>query len=563
MNVAVGFIKTRIREITSLTREPVVLALVIICFVLLATFVLYPLYSVLRQSVLDDQDLFIGVKNYVHFFTNPYFRQVLYSTLLISTLATLGALSVGTVFAYAMTRTTIPLKSIFMVTAILPMITPPFVNAFAFILLLGRVGIINIYLEKLFHFKFIIYGWHGVVISQIITTFPLAFLVTSAAFSSFDRSLEDSAQDLGARDFRVFRTITLPLITPALMAATLLIYMTNLSAFGAPALLGGGLSVLAVEAVMQTLGVMDWGMGTTISIILLVPSFLLFYFQGVYRSKRSYVTVTGAPAHAEARPTPGKIRWPLFAFCSLISLIVFVIYAVIFAGGFAKVWGVDSALTLAHYRLLLVNAGRSIINSLWMASVGAFGAALVGLVIAYLIERKSFIGRKVMDLVGMLPYAVPGTMMGLGFVVAFNRPPLILTGTALIIILDYTFRRMPFGLRTGVSTLKQIDVALEEASADLGAKWVTTFRRVVLPLLKPAFIAGITFAFIRAITELTSTIFLVTPKWRVMAVDIYNFVEAGSLGMAAAMSSLLMAMVILLLLILYRVTGATASMFRI
>jgi iron(III) transport system permease protein len=563
MNVAVGFIKTRIREIRGLTREPVVLALVIICFVLLATFVLYPLYSVFRQSVLDDQDLFIGAKNYVHFFANPYFRQVLYNTLLISTLATLGALSVGTVFAYAMTRTTIPLKSIFMVTAILPMITPPFVNAFAFILLLGRVGIINIYLDKLFHFKFIIYGWHGVVISQIITTFPLAFLVTSAAFSSFDRSLEDSAQDLGARDFRVFRTITLPLITPALMAATLLIYMTNLSAFGAPALLGGGLSVLAVEAVMQTLGVMDWGMGTTISIILLVPSFLLFYFQGVYRSKRSYVTVTGAPAHAEARPTPGKIRWPLFAFCSLISLIVFVIYAVIFAGGFAKVWGVDSSLTLAHYRLLLVNAGRSIINSLWMASVGALGAALVGLVIAYLIERKSFIARKVMDLVGMLPYAVPGTMMGLGFVVAFNRPPLILTGTALIIILDYTFRRMPFGLRTGVSTLKQIDVALEEASADLGAKWVTTFRRVVLPLLKPAFIAGITFAFIRAITELTSTIFLVTPKWRVMAVDIYNFVEAGSLGMAAAMSSLLMAMVILLLLILYRVTGATASMFRI
>jgi iron(III) transport system permease protein len=561
--VAVGFIETRIKEIRNLTREPVVLALVIICLVLLATFVLYPLFSVFRQSVLDDEDLFIGVKNYIHFFTNPYFREVLYNTLLISTLATLGGLFVGTVFGYAMTRTTIPLKPIFMVTAILPMITPPFVNAFAFILLLGRVGIINIYLEKFFHFKFIIYGWHGVVISQIITTFPLAFLVTSAAFSSFDRSLEDSAQDLGARDFRVFRTITLPLITPALMAASLLIYMSNLSAFGAPALLGGGLSVLAVEAVMQTLGVMDWGMGTTISMILLVPSFLLFYFQGVYRSKRSYVTVTGAPAHAEARPTPGKIRWPLFIFCSLISLIVFIIYLVIFAGGFAKVWGVDSSLTLAHYKLLFINAGRSILNSLWMASVGALGAALVGLVIAYLIERKSFIGRKVMDFVGMLPYAVPGTMMGLGFVVAFNRPPLILTGTALIIILDYTFRRMPFGLRTGVSTLKQIDVALEEASADLGAKWVTTFRRVVLPLLKPAFIAGITFAFIRAITELTSTIFLVTPKWRVMAVDIYNFVEAGSLGMAAAMSSLLMAMVILLLLILYRVTGATASMFRI
>jgi iron(III) transport system permease protein len=295
---------------------------------------------------------------------------------------------VGTTFGYALTRTSIPLKPLFMITAILPMITPPFVNAFAFILLLGRMGVVNIFLEKYFHFKFIIYGWHGVVISQTITTFPLAFLVTSAAFSSFDTSLEDSAQDLGARDFRVFRTITLPLITPALMAASLLIFMSNLSAFGAPALLGGGLSVLAVEAVMQTLGVMDWGMGTTISIILLVPSFLLFYLQGVYKSKRSYVTVTGAPSHEQIQPTPGKIKWPLFGFLMLVTLSVFVLYIVIFAGGFAKVWGVDNSFSLAHYRLLFENTGRSIVNSLGMSSVGALCAALLGLMIAYLVERK-------------------------------------------------------------------------------------------------------------------------------------------------------------------------------
>ena len=167
-----------------------------------------------------------------------------------------------------------------------------------------------------------------------------------------------------------------------------------------------------------------------------------------------------------------------------------------------------------------------------------------------------------MDFLGTLPYAVPGTMMGLGFVMAFNKAPLILTGTAFILVLDYCIRRMPFGLRSGVSTLKQIDVAMEEASADLGAPWLTTFRKIVLPLMKPAFIAGITFAFIRAITELTSTIFLVTPRWRVMAVDIYNMVESGALGGAAAMSTLLMAVVILLLVILYRATGATTSMFR-
>ena len=557
-----SFIGEKVKELRVLSKDPLVLILMIFCFVLLATMVIYPLVAVLRQSALDDMGVFVGIGNYIAFFSNPYFRQVLYNTLFISTLATLGALFVGTVFGFAMTRTTVPFKPFFMITAILPMITPPFVNAFAFILLLGRVGVINVFLQKHFGFKFIIYGWHGIVISQIITTFPLAFLVTSAAFSSFDTALEDSAQDLGARYSRVFRTITLPLITPALMAASLLIYMTNLSAFGAPALLGGGLSVLSVEAVMQTLGVMDWGMGTTISIILLIPSFLLFYFQGVFKSKRSYVTVTGAPTHAEVRPTPGIIKWSLFAFLSLVSIVVFILYLVIFAGGFAKVWGVDSSFTLSHYRLIFANAGRSIVNSLWMSSAGAVGAALIGLMIAYLIERKIFFGRKTMDFVGMLPYAVPGTMMGLGFVIAFNRAPLILTGTAFILLLDYTIRRMPFGLRTGVSTLKQIDVAFEEASSDLGATWGTTFRKIILPLMKPAFIAGVTFAFIRAITELTSTIFLVTPKWRVMAVDIYNFVEAGSLGMAAAMSSLLMLMVIVIIILFYKLTGATTTMFR-
>jgi iron(III) transport system permease protein len=341
-----------------------------------------------------------------------------------------------------------------------------------------------------------------------------------------------------------------------------MVFMTNLSAFGAPALLGGGISVLAVESVIQTLGVLDWGMGTTLSVILLIPSFLLFYFQNWYRAKRSYVTITGAPAHTEIRKTPWRAKGPILAFCLFLSAIILITYLVIFLGGFSRVWGVDSSFTLNHYRLVFTNTLRSITNSVILSSIGAVFATILGLLIAYLLVRQDFLGRKAMDLLGTLPYAVPGTMMGLGLVVAFNKAPLILTGTAFIIVLDYAIRRMPFGLRSGVSTLKQIDVAMEEASADLGAPWFTTFRKIVLPLMKPAFIAGITFAFIRAITELTSTIFLVTPRWRVMAVDIYNMVESGALGGAAAMSTLLMAIVVIILLIIYRATGATASMFR-
>jgi iron(III) transport system permease protein len=543
-------------------KEPAVFTLAILTFGALFYFVAYPLYAVFRESVMNDAGNFVGPANYIKFIKSEYFRQVFYNTLFISGIATAGAVMIGMIFAYGMTRTDLPLKSLFMIMAILPMITPPFINAFALILLLGRNGVINVFLERWLGFKWVIYGYHGVILSEVLTTFPLAYLIISAAFSGLESTLEDSAQDLGAKPLTVLRTVTLPLITPAILAAALMVFMTNLSAFGAPALLGGGISVLAVESVIQTLGVLDWGMGTTISVMLLIPSFLLFYFQNWYRSKRSYVTITGAPASTEIQKTPWRIKGPIFGFCLLLSGIILVTYLVIFLGGFSRVWGVDSSFTLNHYRLVFTNTLRSITNSLILSSIGALFAALLGLLISYLVVRQSFAGRRVMDFLGTLPYAVPGTMMGLGFVVAFNKAPLILTGTAFIIVLDYCIRRMPFGLRSGVSTLKQIDVAMEEASADLGAPWFTTFRKIVLPLMKPAFIAGITFAFIRAITELTSTIFLVTPRWRVMAVDIYNMVESGALGGAAAMSTLLTAVVVIVLLGIYRLTGATASMFR-
>jgi iron(III) transport system permease protein len=543
-------------------KDPVVLVITLLVFGALFYFVAYPVYAVFRESLRNDAGQYVGLANYLVFVQSEYFRQVFYNTLFISIVATGGAVFVGLVFAYGLTRTDLPGKPLFMVAAILPMITPPFINAFALILLLGRNGVINVFLEEWLGFKLIIYGYHGVILSEILTTFPLAYLILSAALSGLDSTLEDSAQDLGARPLTVLRTVTLPLITPAILAATLMVFMTNLSAFGAPALLGGGISVLAVESVIQTLGVLDWGMGTTLSVVLLVPSFLLFYFQNRYRSQRSYVTVTGAPAHTEVRPTPWTIKGPVLAFCAACSAVILVTYLVVFLGGFSKVWGVDSSLTLNHYRLVFANTLSSIINSLLLSAIGALAATLLGMLIAYLLVRQDFRGKRVMDFLGTLPYAVPGTMMGLGFVVAFNQEPLVLTGTAFIIVLDYCIRRMPFGLRSGVATLKQIDVAMEEASADLGARWFTTFRKIVLPLMKPAFIAGITFAFIRAITELTSTIFLVTPKWRVMAVDIYNMVESGALGAAAAMSSLLMGIVIVVLAAIYRLTGATSSMFR-
>ena len=244
---------------SSRKKELALLIITLLTFGVLFYFVAYPLYAVFRESAMNEAGKYVGLANYINFFRSEYFRQVFYNTLFISVIATAGAVIVGMIFAYGMTRTDLPLKSLFMITALLPMITPPFINAFALILLLGRNGVVNVFLDRLLGFKFVIYGYHGVIISEILTTFPLAYLIISAAFSGLDSTLEDSAQDLGAKPWTVLCTVTLPLITPAIMAATLMVFMTNLSAFGAPALLGGGISVLAVESVIQTLGILDWG----------------------------------------------------------------------------------------------------------------------------------------------------------------------------------------------------------------------------------------------------------------------------------------------------------------
>lgn len=555
-----AYLARKVQEFSLLRREPIILALVLVFFLFLLLLIIYPLFMVLRESLLVEGET--STANYLTLISRPYFRQVIYNTLFISILGTAGAVACGLVFAFGMTRTDMPGKNLFLLTAILPMITPPFVNAFAFILLFGRVGIVNQVLERFLGFKYIIYGWHGVVLAHIFSFFPLAYLITSAAFSQIDQSIEDAAQDLGANSFYMLRTITFPLITPGILAASLLIFMSNISSFGPPAMLGGDWTVLAVEAVNQTLGVLDWGMGTTLAVALLIPSFFLFCAQTRYKRGRSYVTVTGSPSQREfARIRPG-IKWGVFSFCLAVSAFVLLVFGVILVGAFTQTWGINYSPSLRHFQTVFRHAGRSIWNSIFLAFVGANLAAFIGLTIAYLVVRKRFLGQRVMDYLATLPYAVPGTMIGLGLVLAFNRPPLFLVGTAFIILLDFVIRRMPFGLRTGVSTLQQIDVSIEEAASDLGASPARAFITVVIPLMKPAFIAGATFAFIRAMTEITSTIFLVTPRWRLMAVDIYNYVMAGQLGAAAALSTLLMAIIVGLIILVYRLIGVTESVFQ-
>jgi iron(III) transport system permease protein len=542
-------------------REPAVTLLILGTFALVAAFVCYPLGLIFVESFRIEGEW--GLANYGRLFGSAYFLRVMLDTLKVSLASTIGAVLVGLAFAYALVRAPVPGRRFFFWVSLLPIIAPPFVVAFSFILLFGRNGLMTRLTERLFGVSYIIYGWDGIVLAQIVAFFPLATLILSGTIANLNQSLEEAARDLGAREGRVFFTVTLPLLMPGLTAASLLVFMSSLASFGPPALLGGGVSTLAVEALTQTLGVLDWGMGTAIGVLLLIPSLLLFQVQGLLKKNRSYVTVTGAPTQTGAQRVPRVVAGGLLLFLSGVSLLVIAIFGVVFVGAVTRIWGVDYTFTLEHFRTVLAHAGRSVVNSVSLAAIGAVVAAMIGMAIGYVVERRRFLGRRLLDYLAMLPYAVPGTLTGLGLVLAFNSPPVILTGTAGIILLAYVTRRMPFGLRAGASTLQQIDPVLEDASADLGARWGQTFRWVLLPLLRPAFIAALAFTFIRAMTEINASIFLISPSWRLMAVEIYNSVMAGELGVAAAFSTMMIVLVALTLMLLYRVTGTAESLFKL
>ncbi len=562
-----GSVGTFGRRLSRLKQQPLIIGTLLILLLILITFILYPIYQIMFESFRFEGRLSLG--NYQRFFTSRYFLHTLYNTLTISFLATLGAVLLGFIFAFGVTRTSMPGKKFFMLVSILPLITPPFFAAFAFILLLGRQGLFNQVLYSLFGIRWIIYGWHGVILAQVITLFPIAFLNLTAALSSIDPRLEEAAEDLGGSFWYVMRKVTLPLLTPAFFSSALLILMFNLSAFGIPAILAGNnlfwrdASMLAPEAFFQILGFFNWGMGATLAVILLIPSLLLFIFQGWYIPRRSYITVSGIPTAFASRPSPRSAQLVIFLICTVTALLVLSLYVVIFAGAVTQTWGVNYALTDRHINLMFRVGSDSIRNSLFLSIGGGLIAASLGALIAFVLMRWRFPGRQGFSFVAMLPYALPGTAIGLGFAAGFNTAPLLLTGTWMIILVDYAIRRMPFGIESSKSALSQIDISLEEAAADMGANWPVVFRRITMPLLRPTFVAAFVFCFIKSMTDITSVIFLVSPRWKVMSVDIYNYISAGRMGAAASMSALMVLLIIALLAVVWKISGLGYKIFKL
>ncbi|HEV8584023.1 MAG TPA: iron ABC transporter permease [Methylomirabilota bacterium] len=504
---------------------------------------------------------------------------VVWNTLALALSCALGTTVLGLALALLVTRSTLPLRRLTRLLVVLPVITPPFVIGLGIILICGRAGVVNAILESTLGIAPTrwIYGFPGVLLAQLFAFTPVAFLVLIGVVEGVSPTLEEAGQTLGARAGQVFRTVSLPLMLPGLANAFLVGFIESIADFGNPLVLGGSFSVLATEVYFALVGAQyDQGRAAALSIILLALALGAFGVQRRVLSGRAYTAVTGkGDAGIPVTLPRGLVRAITLAAVPWLLFTV-VIYGMALVGGFVTVWGRDHTFTLRHFAkafavewgpaglLWTGGAWTSLWNTLRLSAVAAPLSAAVGLLTAWLLGRTRFPGQRAFEVGTLLSFAVPGTVIGVAYVLAFNVPPLELTGTGLIIVLCLIFRNMPVGVRGGLATLEQIDRSLDEASSTLGAHGGTTVRRVLLPLVKPAVVAALVYGFVRSVTTVSAVIFLVSGDTDMATTYIIGRVVNGDYGVAIAYSAVLIALMVAAIVVIQwlvgvRVIGARAA----
>lgn len=498
-----------------------------IIFCLLA-FVVYPIVEVFLYPKLSD---------FVSIIKNARYMRTALNSLMMLVLSTLSSTLIGFIFAYTVTRTDVPMRKAFKLISLLPLFSPPFMVAFSYIMMFGRNGLIT---KGLFGLDVNIFGWHGLWLAQTIAFFPVAFLVMEGVLQSISPMLEYAGRNLGATGFTLFRTVTFPLARPGVAGAALLVAIQVLADFGNPIMISGGFSVLATEAWMRVEGWADIAGAAVLSIMLLVPAFVIFIFQRYWISRKSYITVTGKISQINIQKTGKAMKWILFTICSLVSVLIILVYVGLVLGAFVNGWGYDWTPTL-RYVSEVVSRSKELARSLAYSLIAGFASALFSMIAAFLVSRKKFSGRRFVDFTCMLPAALPGIFLGIGYSIGFTRPPVDLYGTAAIIVLSMIFWNISTGYQTGIGAFQQISPSFSEAASNLGAGSLRIFREIEIPLIKGPFLSSFIMSFIRAITTLSVIVFISTSKNAVATFSIMNLVSDGFYGKAAALTCALLA----------------------
>ncbi len=525
-------------------RDPVIAPAVVLIWGAVALFVLYPLGRLLLLTFWNGGPSLDAVRGLLGDWTH---RAALVNSLLLAALVGIAGTALGFAFALLAVRANLPrwFGRALDAVVLLPLISPPFTAAIALIFALGPRGLISYHVFGLTRVN--IYGLAGTLLSETLTYFPIAYLTLKAVLANVDANLEDSAFSLGARRWRVFRTVTLPLTTPGVANAFLLVSAASLADFATPLILGGTrFPVLPTQAFLQITGLYDMRGGAALCFLLLVPALAVFAGQRWFTERRggSFVTVTGkVGAATRVKSLSPAAVLGLAVVCGLVVALVLVCYLLIFAASIVRGLGADNSLSLAHYGHVFSGGLKAVRDTLIVAVICMPVGGLFAVVLGFLVSRTRFPGRRALEFAAMMNYALPGTIVGIAYLVAFNDPPLALTGTAFILVVCYVFRYSLAGTRATSAVLAQIDPSIEEASASLGARRDVTFRRVVLPLIRPALLAGMTVLFIRAMTAISATIFLVSLSWSLVTVRILEGITNLELGQASAFSMLVILLV--------------------
>jgi len=723
-------LRRRYHELYLLAQDPVLLAGVLVVGAFMLTFVVWPLGRVIVQGCFSAEGQF-SLEQF-HRYVDPrythYYRRIFYDTVRMGLLSASFGTALGLLFAYTTVHCRAPGKALLHLMALLPTISPPFAIALAAILLFGRNGLVTRRLladgvgVDVYGLGFDLFGMTGLVFVQTITYFSVAYLILRGMLERFNPALDEAAENLGASKFHVFRTVTLPMLIPGLAGSFLLLFVESLADLGNPLFIAGNTTVLSAQIFIAINGEYDQQKGAALALVLLLPTLTVFLLQRYWVSRRSYVTVTGKPSGRTLPATVWYMRWPCILATYGVMFLIFTLYMTIVVGSFTRLWGVDYTPDWRHYATAMTRGIEAFMDTTFLSAVATPLAGVAGMMIAYLVVRKTFSGKEGLDFVSNLGGAVPGTILGIGYILAFIKAPLIvvglvyvllvgylaaagesrpwgqvalvvagsllghglivgwqwsggeietwliicacllialgalgmvgaqpegrchaplvlggmglylfacsqiphltvslaawgrglggmfapkivtnvadeidvffrpplallglfyallgayaigalrqrwrmlyslglialsyalvfvqeplaLVGTPYIIIIAYAVRSLPASVRAGIAALQQIDPAIEEASTNLGADTGYTFRHITLPLILPAFIAGLIFSFARHITSLSAIIFLTNPRWRILTALILSEVEQGGMSVAAAYSVLLIVLV--------------------
>jgi iron(III) transport system permease protein len=497
-----------------------------------ALFVLFVLYPAIRVLIYPRLADYLAVPG------NLRWRDAAWNSLAMMLASTTTATGVGFLYAFAISRRDMPLRRVFQTLSILPLFAPPFMVAFSYILMFGRQGLIT---KVLLGLDVNIIGWPGLWLVQTVAFFPFATLIIGAVLEQISPTMEYAALNLGAPEASVIRTILFPLARPGVAAAALVVAISVLADFGNAVVISGGFPLLATEAWFRIEGLADLNGAAVAVALLIIPTMVLFLLERYWVGQRVYTALTGKGTRIEQPPTPPLIRWLLFGACVVVSMFVLMVYVGVFLGSVTTVWGYNWTPTLAHWRLGLAQGGAQLWTSVKIGAGSALITSAVAVLAAFITSRPTLPLRSAVDFLAVLPAALPGVFIGVGYLLAFNQPPLILAGTVWILILALSFWHIPLGYQAARAQLKQIDRSIEEAAADLGATGLRVLWDIYLPLLGPAFGASFINAFIRAVTNLSIVVFLITPRTLVATYSILAMIGGGFWGAAAALTTALLA----------------------